>query len=357
MGALEIIEGRAAALDRLAQQVLERFQHDLPLTERPFAAIGEALGCAEAQVLATLARLTEQGIVSRVGPVFRPHRVGTSTLAAMQVPPERLEEVAALVNRRAEVNHNYEREHRFNLWFVATAADEAQLAAALAGIAADTTLPVMSLPMLDAYHLDLGFPLEREAPHRDEAGAWAARPTPNIEPLRRPLSIRDPGDLRLVAAVQDGLPLTARPYAAVARAAGLDEARVRRRLGEWLRDGTIGRLGVVVRHRELGYRANAMVVWDVPDAAVDALGHCFGRYAFVTLCYRRVRRPPHWPYNLFCMIHGRDRAAVEERVRHLVAECELAHIPHALLFSRRRFKQRGARYVVAPSVVEAACHG
>ena len=151
-------------------------------------------------------------------------------------------------------------------------------------------------------------------------------------------------DRRLVAAIEGGLPLVPRPYREVGRWAGLSEEEVIRRLRRLLEEGYIKRLGVVVRHRELGYRANAMVVWDIDEERVSQLGHCIGGFPFVTLCYRRPRRLPEWPYNLFTMIHGRNREEVEANLAHLVEACGLQEIPHAVLFSTRRFKQRGARY-------------
>jgi siroheme decarboxylase len=151
-------------------------------------------------------------------------------------------------------------------------------------------------------------------------------------------------DLELVEAIQAGLPLVSRPYAAIGACIGMEEAEVIARLGGLLRDGVIKRMGVVVRHHELGYRSNAMVVWDIPDERVARLGPCMGKFDFVTLCYRRPRRLPDWPYNLFCMIHGRDRAGVLANVAQLVEQCALQGVRHEVLFSRRRFKQRGAYY-------------
>jgi siroheme decarboxylase len=154
----------------------------------------------------------------------------------------------------------------------------------------------------------------------------------------------DNAEQRLIAAIQHGLPLTARPYADIATHIGLSEEDVIARIAAMQQQGTIKRLGVVVRHHELGYRANAMVVWDVPDERVAALGRCLGGFDFITLCYRRPRRLPDWPYNLFCMIHGQDRQAVLDQVAFLVTRCDLQDIPHRVLFSKRRFKQRGAVY-------------
>ena len=156
--------------------------------------------------------------------------------------------------------------------------------------------------------------------------------------------LADPQQRALIDAIQDGLPLVQRPYAAVGERIGLTEAEVIRRIRELQELGVIKRWGVVVRHRELGYRANAMVVWDVPDDRIREVGRCLGTFTFVTLCYRRPRRPPAWPYNLFTMIHGCDREQVLARVEDLVAGCDLQQIPRQVLFSSRRFKQRGARY-------------
>lgn len=147
-------------LDALDRRLLDDFQSGIPLAPRPFALMAEQLGVAEAEVIARLQRLTKAGAVSRVGPVFRPRQVGASTLAAMAVPPERLAEVATLVNGFPEVNHNYEREHDFNLWFVLTAPDQTRLEQVLDEIGRRAGLPVMDLPMLAEYHIDLGFPLQ-----------------------------------------------------------------------------------------------------------------------------------------------------------------------------------------------------
>ena len=112
-------------LTELERRLLDSYQQGLPLSPTPYADMAAALDVSEADVLAALQRLQGLGVISRVGPVFRTHAIGASTLAAMAVPEERLDEVAAIVNSFAAVNHNYEREHRFNLWFVATAASDA----------------------------------------------------------------------------------------------------------------------------------------------------------------------------------------------------------------------------------------
>lgn len=142
------------------KRLLDDFQRDFPLVPRPFAAIGERVGMSEDEVLDAYRRFADERYISRIGAVIKPNAVGVSTLAAMAVPKERLEEVAQLVTSYDEVNHNYEREHRFNLWFVAAADTSAGLRAVLDDIAAKTGLAVMDLPIVKDYHLDLGFKLQ-----------------------------------------------------------------------------------------------------------------------------------------------------------------------------------------------------
>ncbi|MEK7696670.1 MAG: Lrp/AsnC family transcriptional regulator [Pseudomonadota bacterium] len=146
-------------LTHLEQRLLNDFQHDFPLSPTPYADIAQSLGVSEAEVRAALARLQAAGAVSRVGAVVRPNTIGASTLAAMAVPPNELERVAALVSGYAEVNHNYEREHRLNLWFVVTAPDSTRLQQVLDEIAARTGYEVFSFPLVEDYHIDLGFEL------------------------------------------------------------------------------------------------------------------------------------------------------------------------------------------------------
>lgn len=154
----------------------------------------------------------------------------------------------------------------------------------------------------------------------------------------------DEADRRLLAAIQHGLPLVPRPYAEIAAGLGISEEEVVARLS-WLKEaGVIRRFGVVVRHHELGYSSNAMVVWDVPEEQVTELGRCLADFDFITLCYRRPRRLPQWRYNLYCMIHGKNREEVLAHLEWMVNHCGLQTLSHEVLFSRRRFKQRGAVY-------------
>lgn len=159
-----MVAQRESVLDRplsaLERRLLNDFQDGLPLSATPYAEMADCLGTSEEAVLKALSGLQAHGLISRVGPVFRPNRVGVSTLAAMAVPPERLERVAAVVSAYDEVNHNYEREHALNLWFVATAPERERLDEVLVEIERRTGIEVVDLPMVEDYFINLGFPLQ-----------------------------------------------------------------------------------------------------------------------------------------------------------------------------------------------------
>ncbi len=144
----------------IQQRLLNDFQRDFPLTPRPYAEIAGRLGVTEDEVLIALRELTEDQTISRIGAIIPPNTAGASLLAALAVPPAQLGEIAEWVSSLPEVNHNYEREHRFNLWFVVNASHAEHLDDVLRHIEHRAGLPVLRLPLLEEFHIDLGFPLE-----------------------------------------------------------------------------------------------------------------------------------------------------------------------------------------------------
>jgi len=328
-------------VEDLTEKLLNDFQRNFPLNPMPFEQIAIALNTSTEVVIAKLKELQEKGAVSRVGPVFSPNTVGVSTLAAMAVPEDLLEQVAEQVNTYQQINHNYEREHAFNLWFVATAENQDTLQKTLASIEKQTGYKVLSLPLLKEYHIDLGFRMDlNDRKDVDKIGANTS--SIKSEVLTAEAQLASAEDL--IEIIQRGLPLVARPYQEIAERLGWSEQLVIEKLKTMIEGGIIKRLGVVVRHHELGYRSNAMVVWNVGDDQVDQVGQKLGAQDCVTLCYQRPRMLPEWPYNLFCMVHGRNREDVLECIDTMTEGLNLENIPHTVLFSGRRFKQRGAIY-------------
>jgi DNA-binding Lrp family transcriptional regulator len=322
--------------------LLNDWQHEFPLVERPFAAIGGRCGAGAETVLDTYRQLLAEGAISRIGGVWGAGAAGAALLCAFAVPADRLDAVAERVSADPGVNHNYEREHRYNLWFVVTGGDAAEVGAAVDKLEAETRCRALRLRMQRAYRIDLGFDL------RGTMSASSRKAAPGairVEPAHRPLA----------ALVEDGLPLVAKPFDAWAGALGARGQDVRTTLGRWLREGTLRRFGVIVRHHEAGFGHNAMTVFDVPDDVVDRCGEALAAQRGVTLAYRR-ERAGGWPYNLYCMVHGRNRAEVEAAIATAIERSGLAPHPRAVLFSRRRFKQVGARYFRSRHGAEGALH-
>jgi DNA-binding Lrp family transcriptional regulator len=203
-----------------------------------------------------------------------------------------------------------------------------------------TGLAALRLPMRRAYRIDLGFDLFDT--HESQCGMRESEP---VRTALRPLAAR----------LEDGLPLVSRPFAALGEPLGMDEDAVLRAIGRWCEHGTVRRLGVVLRHHEFGISANAMTVFTVPERDIDAVGQRLAAQPGVTLCYRRDPAPG-WPYTLYCMVHGRERAAVQALIDQAAGAAGLSGVPRQVLFSTRRFKQTGSRYfseAAAPAVAPA----
>lgn len=150
-------------LDTVDQQLINHYQRNLPVCERPYREMADTLGISEDEVISRLAVLQQQQVLSRVGPVFEHSQAGASLLAAVAAPVEQIDLVAARINSAPGVNHNYAREHLYNLWFVMTAPDEDTLDEWLDELEHQLKLPILRLPMVEGYHIDLGFDIDWDA--------------------------------------------------------------------------------------------------------------------------------------------------------------------------------------------------
>lgn len=314
----------------LQARLVESLQRGFPLDPRPFAAVAQRFGVAEEAVIEAVRDLIGRGLATRLGAIVRPNTAGASTLAALACAPGEIERFGPLLSTEPGVTHNYAREHpALPLWFVVTGADRLAVEATLVRLRARSRRRIYSFPLEREFRIDLGFgtdPGTRDLV-RDP-------PAPAVGVL--------PVDHRILSALENGLPLVAEPYDWLAAELGCPEALVRRRLARLLLGGVVKRIGLVVRHRSLGFAANAMVVFDPGDRPVEAIAQTFLSEPSVTLLYARRPAPPLWPYRLYAMIHGRERAAVLSEIDRLVA---LAGPPirHEVLFSTRCFKQTGAK--------------
>ena len=330
-----------AGLDETDAHLVDEYQSGFPVAERPFRAVAADLGTDETDALDRVRRLRDRGIYRRFGAVLNPPVIGSSTLAAVSASDERFEEVADTINDYRQVNHNYRRDHAWNMWFVVTAGSRATRDRILTEIEERTGCTVLNLPMVTDYYIDLEFPVvnddrfARESLAETEVSAThiAADATADLSSL----------DRRLLVEIDDGFPLSATPYADIADAVDADTDAVLAAVERLLAEGCIKRVGCVVNHVVTGFDSNCMVVWDVPDDELDELGTVVGSLPYVTLCYHRPRRPEQdWPYNLFTMVHGRQPEAVDSVIDELADE--YLPVEHERLYSTETLKQTGAQY-------------
>ena len=328
-------------IDEVDAALIDEFQSDFPIQERPFEAVGDALEVSAETALDRVKALRDDGIFRRFGPVLNPPVIGSSTLAAVSAPEDQFDEVAEVINEYRQVNHNYARDHEWNMWFVVTAGSRQRRDEILAEIEERTGCPVLVLPMLTDYYIDLEFPVvngDRFA--RESLETTDASATRISEDAAADLSELD---RRLLLEIQTGFPLVATPYRDVADAVDAEVSEVLAAIKRLKQAGCIKRIGCVVNHIVTGFDNNCMVVWNVPDDALDERGQAVGELPYVTLCYHRPRRPDQdWQYNLFTMIHGREATVVDQKIDELATE----HLPydHDRLYSTATLKQTGARY-------------
>ncbi len=330
----------ADELDELDKRILSVIQVDLPVAPRPYDVLAERLGADGGEVLARVGRLRSGGVIRRIGAVFDSRRLGySSTLVAARTPPERVEEVARLVNQLPGVTHNYSRQHDYNLWFTLTAESAEQIDRTLADLRRQTGIEDFhSLPALTVYKIRVHFALgEDPSPAVVAPASPAAGPAVSLN-----VSLNEQ-QKQLVRLLQDDLPVTPEPFARLAEQVGWPVERVLAQINEWMAAGVIRRLGVAVRHHRLGFAANGMAVFDMPADELDSAGRLLAERPEISHCYHR---PPlaDFPYNLFAMVHGQSQDEVTEIVDRLAGELKVGRF--SVLFSHTEYKKTSMKYFV-----------
>lgn len=318
-------------LSETQRQVLVALQSDFPLTERPYADLGQRFQLSERQVYGFAEDLRERGVIRRIGAIFVPHALGyVSTLAAARVPRSAdVDRVAAFINRFPEVTHNYERNSSFNIWFTIIAASQQRLDHIIAQVrACNGVADVANMPATHTFKIRAVFG-ETDAPHA---------PTPDAAPHAFTCSER-----ALVRTLQDDLGEGLAPY-----------DRIRNQLPlvrQWMQSGVIRRMGAVLQHRRAGLSYNAMTVWNIPDDQVQAAGTIMATFPQVTHCYERPRQP-QWPANLYGMVHGstkRECEATAAMIHQALVSAGIRAAKPQLLYSTREFKKNSMRYFQEPA--------
>ncbi len=327
-------------LDPEDKKLLNLLQRDFPLDERPFARLAEKLNVSEKEILRRVARYKQERIVRQISAIFDTRRLGyRSSLVAMSVAREREAEAAAILNGHPGINHNYRRNHSFNLWFTLAVAPTSRLglqgtvAKLHAMCRADST---RLLPTLKRYKIAVDLDMTGERPPDATTGQPAS-----TEANRRnvPLTARQ---MALVRELQKDIPLVERPFDDWAAAAGLSPAELLAETRGFLACGEMRRFAAVLQHRAAGFVANAMGVWRVPENEdPDKYGAVMASFSAVSHCYRRPTYPD-WPYALFSMVHGRTVDDCERTLQAIAEKTGLRE--YQALYSSKEYKKTRVQY-------------
>ncbi|MDZ4655346.1 MAG: Lrp/AsnC family transcriptional regulator [Coriobacteriia bacterium] len=328
-------------LTDLDRRVISTIQAAFPIKARPYAVLAEEFGSTGADVLASVKRMKAEGVIRRIGAMFDSHRLGyCSTLCAIAVPEERIEEVATLIGEYHNVTHNYEREDRYNIWFTLIAPSRARIQMILDEIVERTGIDdILDLPAVRLFKIKVDFDLTGDREQRTEA-------PPTIKPAEVEPVHLNREEKALARLLQTDLPLVECPFAEIARTLfecgyDVDEPWVLERTSGWVDARVIRRFGAAIKHQRTGFSANAMGVWSCPEERVEEIGPIMASFKEVSHCYQRPTAPT-WPANLYTMIHGRSRDEVET-VAERIHEATGLEAPR-LLYSVREFKKASMKY-------------
>lgn len=331
-------ETTTKAFDDIDRALLTELQKSFPIAHRPFEVLGEKLGITEQECLRRVTALKESKVIRQLSAIFDTRALGyQSTLVAAKVAPERVDEAAAVINQHPGVSHNYKRNDPFNIWYTVAVppGDSLEQTVKILHILSKSDETII-LPTVRLYKIGVKLDLtgqdgayESKDEIYDEAKRWSAKP---------PLTAQD---ITFIRVLQEDLPALELPFAVWAEQAESTEEE----LFAWAKKtehlGYMRRFAAILHHRNAGFKANAMVVWQVPAEQVDACGEQMALFREVSHCYRRPVYPT-WPYPLFTMIHAETHAACMDVVKRI--EDRIGSFPHKNLFSTKEYKKIRVRY-------------
>ena len=370
------------------QQVLDLIQSSFPVEHDPLAGIARETGMSREAAREALDALREEGIVRRIGASYAAKGVGyVSTLCAMSVPEERMDEVAAVAGAYPGVTHNYARRNRYNLWFTLIAPSRERAQEILDEIAETTGIPVLNMPSLKTYKIRVDFSADRKMrdalkgthadlhkghgchPPVETTGKEASMPAPPSKPDAsadsqgeskcatapiRAFDANDPFDVELVRwsqrdvfAENEGFPFEEGARILSERLnRPVSEQQVLDRVRELLETGAIRRFGSIVRHQKMGYSTNAMTAWSIPEDQLDAAGAVLAASPNISHCYSRVPQAD-WTANLYGMVHAQSEEELELIIMHLRIFLKRAGVdcdPPLILESTKEYKKTSMHY-------------
>lgn len=320
-------------MDNLDRMLLDRIQRSFPLVARPYHHLAGSLGADAQEVMARIGALKGRGLVRQVSAIFNTGALGyRSSLVAMAVEESQLDKAAAAVNAYPGVSHNYLRPGNFNMWFTIAVPPRDSLEDVVRGLAQEAGgWKTIILPALKKYKLAVVLDVLEEGDSdavEERSSSWATEEGSVFEPTA--------ANIAVVRCIQEDLPLLEKPFHEWGRKLKMGEDDLLHLIERWLQQGIMRRFAAVLNHRQVGFKANGMIVWRCPEEQVDSLGAVLASHGEVSHCYHRPARPG-WPFNLYAMIHGRSVEECERIAGKLGEAIGLKDFQ--ILFSTREFKK------------------
>ncbi len=318
-------------------KLLNLLQSGFPFIKKPFEDLGERLDISGDEVIHRIGQLKSEGIIRQIGPLFDARKLGfRTTLVATRVTGEEYHKAAQVLIDHPGISHAYERNHHFNLWFTLAIKSALDVDGELEKMFASVdTEAVFSLPATRLFKLRTYFDASGD-------GQPAIDDSPDMELSQREIKI-SPADKVVINALQQDLPLVPRPFYDMSEEPGMDEDEFLSRCRSLQSRGIIRRFSASINHRRVGFAANGMACWVVPQEAVQNIGRKLASLREVSHCYERQTNPL-WKYNMFAMIHGLTEEDCRQIADRVAAETGLTD--YILLFSTRELKKTRVKYLV-----------
>ena len=330
-----------SSLGKSDKELLNEIQWTFPLVTRPFDAIAKKFDTTPEIIKETLKNLKEIGVLRQLSAIFDTRKLGyTSSLVAMEIEHDELDHVASQINRHPGVSHNYERDHEFNLWFTlavppgADLNDELKKFNVLKGIK-----KVRMLPTLQLFKIGVKLDLVDDKKH-DIAPTEEKKEIKNIEfnPTEQ--------DKDFIRELQKDMEIIDEPFVKAAKNLGITEDEVFTKMKHYEDVGVMRRFAAILRHRQVGFTANGMIVWKVPEDRITSVGETLGSFPQVSHCYERPTYDD-WPYNVFSMIHCKTHDEAYDVAKTIQNQINVSE--YKILFSSREFKKTRVEYFVEHS--------
>jgi DNA-binding Lrp family transcriptional regulator len=323
-------------IDLFDKQLLNDIQWVFPLVDRPYLEISKRHNMSEDEVMRRIAYMKDMGLIRQINAIFDTRRLGyKSALVAFAVMPDKLESVANEVNKHPGVSHNYERNHDFNMWFTLAVPPYGEMKRDLNRLASlDGVIKYRLLPTLKLYKIGVRLDMVNDDTEKP-------KPMDEVKQLNpKKIDITE-NDKHFIRELQKDLKVIPEPFKEMAENLRITTTELFAKAKEYEKNGVMRRFAAILRHRDAGFSANGMVVWQVPDEKIDEIGYKLAAFPQVSHCYRRPVYSD-WQFNLFSMIHARTLEAAEKIA---VEMSEIVEIKdYRILFSSREFKKERVKY-------------